>query len=199
MPCPPGKYCAEATEDPTDCLDGTWSPNTAGTCSPCPAGDYCTKGIIHSEPCKEWEWCAEGTGPTTIEYCPQGYLCNFRTITPQFCFGAYYCPYFTDYFDVNAPFKCALGTYCPAGSFQETACPPGTKGLQYAWRVTADKACLTCGDGKYPDDKGECQNCYAGYQCPGGAAVPNPTDPDTQGGDRCAKGHYCPEGTGNPI
>ena len=69
----------------------------------------------------------------------------------------------------------------------------------YAWRVTADLACLSCGDGKYPDDTGDCLPCDAGYSCPDGAAVPNPTDLETQGGEPCWKGHYCPEQTGIPL
>lgn len=40
-------------------------------------------------------------------------------------------------------------------------------------------------------------NCSARYYCSGNASVSSPTDGST--GNKCPVGHYCPEGTSNPI
>ena len=71
---------------------------------------------------------------------------------------------------------CALGTYCPAGSTEETDCPPGF------YCPTQDATPKICPAGTYVLDPGRAHFCNV---CPGGSFCASTTSVEL-----CAAGHY---------
>jgi len=68
---------------------------------------------------------------------------------------------------------CTAGYYCPAGSYEEIACPSGY--------FRSDV---------YGMDVSDCGLCPSGYYCPTPGAVATPTI--------CPLGKFCPEGSAEP-
>jgi hypothetical protein len=103
---------------------------------------------------------------------------------------------------------CPLGAYCIDGIY--TICPAGTTGdTLYGASINACKTCpagTSCGSGSTT-----ATTCGIAYYCPSGAAYPGfPCPAGTFGGYKsgktdpsecliCPPGHYCPEGTEDPI
>ncbi|CDI82519.1 hypothetical protein, conserved [Eimeria praecox] len=119
LACPEGYSCPLGTAVPRKCLQGTWCPAGSGEPQQCPPGALCP-GTYSSEP-----------GMTACQPCTAGYVClegcNSRTPTSK---------------ERDKGFRCAPGTYCPAGSSSETPCPAGTYGLQAA--SSSAEACYSC-------------------------------------------------------
>ncbi|PHJ25031.1 gcc2 and gcc3 domain-containing protein, partial [Cystoisospora suis] len=87
---------------------------------------------------------------------------------------------------------CPKGYYCSEGTTQPTACPQGyTSGLG----ATQQSDCYPCDPGHYCPSAGTSLPCNEGYVCYEGAIIPNPTNKDTQKGERCKEGFYCPRGS----
>ena len=96
--------------------------------------------------------------------CAPGYYCSGGTITPT--------PTGT------AGTICAIGTYCPEGSVEETKCPAGKYNPN-----TGQKDCLACPAGFYcVEGESEPKACKKGHYCEGNTS--------TENGEPCAEGKY---------
>ncbi|WAR11136.1 hypothetical protein MAR_036212 [Mya arenaria] len=199
----------EGTAQPRN---STQSATTAQYCNP---GYYCNgEGLANvTGECKKGYYCPVGSSVETEVICNIGKYCPTGTAVPQDCPAGYFtgskgkkecqiCP--EDISTVKT--ACPSGYFCPNGNWQP--CPAGTysavKGLDKGKRVKyifrsflADK--LTSPSGP----------CSAGHYCTSGALSANPTMLRASQcpagtvhpivGDVCPIGHYCPEGTENPI
>ena len=65
----------------------------------------------------------------------------------------------------------AVGTFCPTGSMEETACPPGA----FASEANSS-ACQLCPAGTFQDTPRavDCRVCMEGFYCPFGSSAPQP-------------------------
>ncbi|RUS80927.1 hypothetical protein EGW08_011308, partial [Elysia chlorotica] len=172
--CPSGHYCPLGSEYPTPCPPGTYNPNT---------GMY---ELAHCLECEEGYACQNyGMSNSQTTPCSAGYYCgkgSNTTIPVGMSFG-----------DV-----CPLGEYCPEGSPEGTHCPNGT--YSNVTGLHSESQCISCDPGRVCSGSGlTAPNglCAAGYYCRGSAYTDRPRDGGATG-DVCPKGHYCPEGTGEP-
>ncbi|PIK41162.1 hypothetical protein BSL78_21986 [Apostichopus japonicus] len=166
--CPTGFYCPMNTYYATEfpCPRGTFNNLTHRTdlsdCQPCAPGDYCDQ-IGLSEP----------AGP-----CDAGFFCLTGSNSSSPTFGD----------DAD---ECPVGHYCPQGTAQPQACPPGT--YSPSVRRQAVEECLNCTAGRYCPTFGMNATgdlCSAGYYCESGADIAEFVP--------CPQGHYCPMGTDVP-
>ncbi|PIK35709.1 hypothetical protein BSL78_27465 [Apostichopus japonicus] len=166
--CPTGFYCPMNTYYATEfpCPRGTFNNLTHRTdladCQPCAPGDYCDQ-IGLSEP----------AGP-----CDAGFFCLTGSNSSSPTFGD----------DAD---ECPVGHYCPQGTAQPQACPPGT--YSPSVRRQAVEECLNCTAGRYCPTYGMNATgdlCSAGYYCESGADIAEFVP--------CPQGHYCPMGTDVP-
>nr|XP_006821767.1 PREDICTED: uncharacterized protein LOC100369099 [Saccoglossus kowalevskii] len=216
-PCPEGHFCPNGTSFPLGCFPGTynplegqaecirmyWCPENATTYSntPCPSGHYCPAGtefateypcpagtynaVIGKQslddcvPCPPGEYCATPGLATSSGSCSPGWYCirgAWSDMPTDYGYNnmtsSCYCP------NNATGGQCDPGEFCPGGSSQPTPCSPG----HYC-----DSAGLASVSGE----------CDMGYYCTLGASVRDPTDGVT--GDICTTGHYCPQGTYNPV
>lgn len=212
-PCPTGKYCAAGTTTPTDCLAGTYNPNTGGMssadCLPCPAGKYCaTDGLdAITGDCTAGYYCERGSTSTTATICPTGHYCpasapnkipcepgTYQSSTGQStcttCDAGKYCTR-----GVDAGTSCEAGYYCPAGTSyaHQYPCPPGK--FNSNTDSVDDTACQDCTGGMYCETKGlsaPTGDCAAGYYCSGASITSKPPESSSYGGI-CRRGQFCPE------
>jgi hypothetical protein len=101
--------------------------------------------------------------------------------------------------------ECPAGYYCPEGSTEPTACPPGTFTDTRGLTGGSGSECTECLSGYFCPLRGATSNdlrlsssdfkCYPGFICTGGAMIPNPMVEATDGGTICDEGYYCPEGS----
>ena len=187
-PCPGGSACAfTESNSAVACSAGTFAPEGSVACVACLAGHECpTNGL--SAPIQ----CADGamspsTGATACVDCPAGNQCiDFVSAIP--------CPYGTFSADgdmtctpCTAGRVCAIGatddaTVCPQGYYclsgsAPVPCPPGTSGVAAGQTGPAG-----------------CEQCAAGSFCEREGSQSGTSDVVT-----CPAGHYCPEGTAQPI
>lgn len=226
FPCPLGHYCGVGVINPTPCPVGTYLNATGSQnstdCILCTAGYYCgSDGLpVPSGPCKPGYFCPEGSIiPNNVSYictpghqCPEAseneVLCEGGTYQPNYgeanctvCPERFYCP-----FNASNPlsefFVCPVGFYCPQGtqSSTEFPCPPGTyNSLPNRGNLTECNSCLGgryCATNALSSASGS-GPCMGGYFCRLGATKPNPTDGVT--GNICPSGHYCPQGSNEPL
>ena len=204
-PCPMGKYCpcADLTSPdknvPLSCPAGTYRNATKGIskndCSKCPGGFICTEGTINPRPCKGGTYCPAGS--ISELKCPAGRYCPPKSISPKNCPKAYYCVEGSAIYT-----KCLNGYYCPENSALQTLCPSGSVGSNNPDNYDASHGCTLCTPGFYSyyhDSILECMPCTAGYVCLGGTTTATPIDVNTDKGQKCPAGHYCPEGTYDPT
>eukprot|EP00704_Kipferlia_bialata_P000894 g894.t1 len=221
--CPAGSYCLAGSATPTLCPIGTYRATTGAQmesqCTACDAGHYCdTAGMTAVGPeCGAGYYClgSATTGtPTdgvTGDECPAGSACEAGCEDHVPCLPGYYqsatgqsactkCPkgyYCLAGSTTYVGSKCDPGHYCPAGSATatENACPAGTY-----YSTTGNESldgCIDCPPGKYCEGTGReslNDNCDQGYYCTLAATVATPLDDDTQGGNICPAGSYCPAG-----
>ncbi|XP_049323141.1 zonadhesin isoform X1 [Astyanax mexicanus] len=194
-PCPVGHYCPAGTSSGLEfpCSIGTYSGDLALSskeqCVPCPAGRYCASSGLSS--------------PTAD--CSPGYLCiQGATVSqpPGDATGR----------------RCSAGFYCPAGTNHMRPCPPGTfSSLEGA---ASSEECQPCTPGQFCAEYGLSSPsgpCSPGYYCTLKASSQTPHQnrstelkerahyPEDEldlvqiTGDICARGHYCPSGSSQPL
>ena len=172
--CDPGFYCLSGSNSSAPYGSGsafTLSSSTVG--GVCPRGSYCPLGSGLPVPCPVGTF-NNRTGATASSDCVDctpGYFCEGlgNTQPTGTCSEGYYC-------DGGASTPTQHGSvpgyYSPSGSSNTAPCVAGT----YSGKFLA----------------AECENCPAGYYCPS----INMTSYDQY---ICNLGHYCPEGTSNPL
>lgn len=93
---------------------------------------------------------------------------------------------------------CPEGRYCSIGVQVPESCPVGTWSNSIGLKVSGE--CQACSPGYYCNSTGlvaPSGPCSARFYCSGNASTSMPTDGLT--GGPCTIGHYCPEGTADPI
>ena len=207
--CRAGRYCSEEASLQS-VIDGQL----------CEAGFFCSQGSNSSRPnevpffnvdSKRWEgnakcpigyYCPEGSSQPVP--CPMGtYGIESAAVAPAYSVGNG-----LDTFDVKGCFPCPPGFYCDQLNMtlvdSAKSCPEGSYCPQGASR--GDQPCskgyycpaktpieVPCPPGTYQNEigKASCKPCPAGKYCDGFDAKPEAKN--------CEVGHYCPEGTDNPI
>lgn len=180
LSCPPGKYCDNTDAKPqlNDCEAGTYCSGGTGNAggTKCEAGNYCPEGVGEPVPC------------------PPGYYCpipEMSTYTAYMCDAGYHCKYGAETatpIDGITGEKCPEGHYCPQGTPEPIACPPGT----YLDRKGGESRndCIECEEATYCDSRGKTspgEDCPIGYYC----------EESTAQGRRkpCEPGFMCPKGS----
>ncbi|MGH0168698.1 UNVERIFIED_CONTAM: hypothetical protein FKN15_055273 [Acipenser sinensis] len=216
-----GHYTLPGAFTPEPCALGTFQPSSCLECLrgefcnqtglvrpfPCPPGHFCLPGTIAPTPCPAGSYSAqEGAGDTgQCVLCDPGQFCSMAGLSAPVgpCKPGYYC---TGGANSSMPVNMPFGDLCPAGFFClsgtrhpfENPCPPGTwSNGRGAWDQTS---CWLCPPGHYCHGTGLTQPsalCAPGFYCSGGAKTSMPVDGVS--GDRCPKGHYCPEGSVLPL
>lgn len=182
--CPAGYFCgSNSTVTPTICLPGTYSDSRETNCTICPAGHYCHRNGTRGDFMREEFICPAGM------YCPEG----------------------TDSLPDKVEMACPSGKYCPRGTEYPINCPAGTYNPYTGAGRPED--CLSCPRGQYCEEGASeiTGNCSLGHYCPFNStkATQYPCPANTYR-DResaydqnhcsvCPNGHYCPEGTGEPL
>ena len=188
--CPPGHYCLEGTQYPTQypCPVGTFNNITnlrsADECFNCTAGSYCASTGLTAPtgPCDGGYYCSGGARVPNQHGCPAGHFCFPGTSYPD---------------------PCPVGTYNPrTGAANVTECYPCTQSF-YCGREGLVQPDTCCDAGYYcpgGDEIATSIPCPVGYYCPRCSAHPNncPSgyyqDLEGQGTCKpCEKGHYCSE------
>lgn len=223
--CPVGHYCPNGTAVPKPCEEGTFMTNvSAEVCWVCPAGYYC-RNSIEPEPCPAGYFCPEGTGQgwqpcpkgtfSSIEgllnvsqctQCSGGEYCDtlHAITTSGHCDAGFYCTLGSDTKRPVAKYKgvagpCPTGHYCPAHTETPVKCPEGT--FNKVTMLTGAIECTDCVFGMYCGEEGLTEpsgECWAGFFCLEGAKYPNAPTTTISGGP-CPVGHFCPNGTSNPL
>ena len=202
VPCPAGTYTdVRGTETEAQCKTceaGYYCPKGSPEQLVCPLGFYCPANIGAPEPCPEGTFGEKLflTEEAECTDCTKGYYCDsVGLLQPRgACYPGYIC---TGGASVPAPTDttgsiCPAGGYCPSGSFEPWACPPGTFASTEGQVDASD--CEQCTPGSYCSGSnsdtvtGECE---AGCYCDGGAYY------ECQ--DPCEPGHYCPAGSDAPV
>ena len=202
--CGAGHYCnrGAATIFPTDgisgdkcaagyiCLSGASSPGPSDyvTGYPAPPGSYAPPGSSAEIGCAPGTYTSSEASPSCLA-CPAGSVCLGNTTTPE---------------------PCPLYSYCPESTFKPILCPNGTFGASD--NLASASQCLPCLPGQYCRDGRVSGLCSAGYFCRSSMSTPTPyvtyTVPemyDVHGfwaeldGGQCPPGHFCAEGTSDPV
>ncbi|KAM4652057.1 LOW QUALITY PROTEIN: uncharacterized protein O3C94_014393 [Discoglossus pictus] len=185
LPCPAGFYCPENTTNyiAFPCPSGFYCPKGTKHAGqfPCPRGyfnpDQRTQSLDSCLPCTPGHYCGTEGLSIASGKCDPGWFCVSAAWTPQ--------PFDLDnYTSANCLCpatatggKCLPGFYCPEGTTEPVACPPG-------------RYCESAG---LPAPTGECS---AGFFCMGGSRTPNPIDPIF--GGICPPGTLCTAGSHHP-
>ncbi|XP_051895680.1 uncharacterized protein LOC127583597 [Pristis pectinata] len=156
-------------------------------------------------------FCPEGAPNQTL--CLAGYYCSIPL--PQLpCPAGYYCPEGS-----QAPVECPVGHYCSQGivshegstwvigAMKPVKCPLGHREYDGSSRKTFNSTCEPCPAGYYGNhsDRQICLECQAGVVCLQGATTTDPPSNVTEyeltvfRSYICPKGHYCPNGSAEPI
>ena len=178
--CTNGNFCPPAAVKEFPCPEGTYE-NTGGAdsiedCLACTAGNYCdTTGTTTPTNCGAGNYCNEGA--TAALKCPRGYYCDSATHQESdmnVCTAGHLCPEGTSTVPGGSE-ECPAGYYCLQGTLVPFPCPPGT------YRDTTGAAVET-----------DCGKTPAGSFIDSFAVT-------TAGSGNCLAGHYCPEGSYEPI
>ena len=172
--CDPGFYCTNSSV--------TATPNSPGTGGGmCKNGTFCPRGSPEPQTCPPGKYCGAFELAAPSGNCSAGYYCigGARLSKPM---------------DGVTGNVCPMGSYCPEGSKDHTLCPPGT--YSNATQNEALANCLPCTKGWFCSGYGNekpTNKCSAGFYCPEGQFVPNPSTYN------CTLGHYCPRGSTAPL
>ena len=220
--CPAGYYCSEGSAIPTPCDVGFYLPAegaiNASQCLDCPEGMFCNSSGLDQPTgvCDSGFYCPGGqVVPNPSEYrCPSGHFCVSGSHEPIRCASGFYQPdsgqegcelcsqsYYCDnsiiaVTSLTEDLLCPVGYYCINGTQFATQypCPAGTYSNHTG--LYAEEQCVECPAGYYCSHFGLSEpegECYEGYYCPGGVAIPNPEE------FACPIGHYCISGSDKPI
>ena len=198
--CKPGTYCPTGTIEPLVCPPGYYCHDGRMKKS-CPLGRYgSTEGLkapTCSGECSPGYWCGEFSTKATENPCKAGTYGSISGLTQEYCEGlcteGYYCPEGSD----NAKaISCGSNAfYCPLGSPEPIPATPGYYTIGGA--IETRSAQTICEPGFY---------CYKGTKYPCEAGYYNNIsglEGDSHVGFHCSGvcplGHYCPEGTSDPI
>lgn len=164
--CPGGSYCPYNTTTPILCPQGFYCPMGVDLPEECTIGHYCPAGTESQLPCplgyigrdpplfgayttltNACETCPEGTygidpNRTRCETCLEGYVCLEATKSSH-----------PVSIESDNGYPCPPGFYCPAGSFQEIACPNGT--YQPDYRAVNESYCRLCPANSYQNLGGQ--------------------------------------------
>ena len=213
--CPPGEFCdVTGLTSPTGqcsagyyCVSRSSSPTPALSAEggPCQQGTYCEQGASVETPCPKGTYGDRALLPSLADctICPPGEFCAQSGLSAPngSCLAGYYCtngseeanPVGQSYGD-----ECPSGYYCPAHSYQPTACPAGSYNPNT--QRTDSSACLACDPGNYCNSTGLSSmtgSCDEGYYCISSASSSAPTDGTT--GNICPEGSYCPLGSSQHL
>ncbi|XP_062606170.1 multiple epidermal growth factor-like domains protein 6, partial [Saccostrea cucullata] len=191
LSCSPGKYCeTTGLSTPTGNCDGGWYCTSGATVArptmtaqggQCTVGNFCPNGSSAETPCSPGMYCDNVELSAPVGNCSAGYFCSSGSTNST--------PVSQVYGDL-----CPPGTYCPAGSSAGTNCPPGT--YLNTTGAQSESDCQTCVQGSYCSGYGNTYptaECDAGYYCPAGMNISNPSE------YTCPQGHYCPQGSHTPT
>ncbi|XP_062603182.1 uncharacterized protein LOC134264959 [Saccostrea cucullata] len=184
-PCTPGYYCGfPGLSTPTDQCDPGWfctlqsylAQPSAPEGGMCVAGQYCPRGSSAPTGCDPGQYCDSNMMSAPRGNCSSGYYCttNSTTATPTGTGGD----------------RCPPGHYCVEGSFVAEPCPPGF--FQPSYSAQNLSYCISCTSGSYCNGSGLSAvdgQCDAGYYCPTGQTVCNPSAYE------CPAGYMCPVGS----
>ena len=192
--CPTGSYCLAASEAPTACPEGTYSPfeNTEGPgpgsapeCLECTAGSRCP--LESSTPIECGIGSHSSSGATICSQCPAGHFCASATTSTTTmmldvttwgatnepggqCFGGTFCEAGTSVVPTLTEFPCPAGSYCLTATIEPEPCPAGTYN-SLEKMATLEKCEET--PGGYYTLLGAVSfsenNCSPGYFCPPGS------------------------------
>lgn len=216
--CPTGHYCPIGSSQPLPCAPGTYN-NVIGkaVCEPCPAGYYCTENTTNpfDFACPTGHYCPQGTKYDVEFKCPAGTYNDLTTRQAEnackLCSPGKYCG--AQGLEIPSG-NCSAGWYCVGGSWSSKptaegnvsmpentcTCPAfnstGSKCLPGTYCPSGSSAPIKCEAGSYCDQPElalPAGLCQAGFYCPLGQIVKNPSL------FICLPGHYCPEGSLIPI
>ena len=225
VPCPAGTY------------NDLTGKGLLTDCKSCPAGKFCPDAAMTAAPTTSTYNCAAGfiwLGGAKTKYpldgvtgrlCNKGYYCSSGATADTICQDGTYNPYSGMIACINCPkgyycdktkdtttkIACPAGNYCPAGTpgtINKYQCPAGTYSANTKLSASAD--CTPCDPGKYCliGSTGVSGNWAAGYVCPRGASVSNPSATFSFDGTdsvnfnkpgKCPTGHRWPSASYYPI
>ncbi|GMF37121.1 unnamed protein product [Phytophthora fragariaefolia] len=209
--CPTGSYCPQGAASPILCPEGSYT-NTTGspTCLTCPPGFYCSLGSADymNNVCPMGYYCPESTQRATQFPCPPGSFGNQTGLQDlSQCTPAPGGTYIDEFAAVKPKGNCRSGFYCsggsPTGTPAETTatggpCLPGTNCPE------GSAVPIVCDAGAYcsSTNTNAALPCSEGFYCVQGSYTATPTGQNNSLGtigNVCYSGHYCPQGTSNPI
>ncbi|GMF22634.1 unnamed protein product [Phytophthora lilii] len=211
QPCPTGSYCPKGSSSSILCAEGSYINVTSSpTCLACPPGYFCPLGCTDylNNVCPMGHYCPEGTQRPTQYRCPPGSFGNqtgLQDLTQ--CTPAPGGTYIDSYAAVKPTGNCRSGFYCSGGSATSTPaettatggpCLPGTNCPE------GSAVPIVCDAGAYcsSTNTDAALPCNEGFYCVQGSYTATPTGQNNSLGmigDVCTRGHYCPQGTSNPI
>ncbi|CAN0099917.1 unnamed protein product, partial [Heterosigma akashiwo] len=226
-PCTAGYYCPGEAAC-ARCEAGTFNPSEGrDSCDPCPAGFYCPAGCVsppreklqhHNKPIAlSGYYCPEGTEYAVQYQCPNGTF-NNETMRHRIgdCIDAAAGWYADGAANAAPTGKCDVGFFCTGAS--PSATPWCDRSRHNWWDCGAGGPCekgeecargahrpTPCRGGHYcAHPNGTVTGpCAAGYYCVGGSWDGTPealyNANGTLLGDVCPAGHYCPEGSSQPV
>ncbi|KAG2866757.1 hypothetical protein PC113_g2544 [Phytophthora cactorum] len=209
--CPIGSYCPQGAVSPILCPEGFYSNVTgSSTCLPCPPGFFCPLGCsdYRSNECPIGHYCPECTQRATQFPCPPGSFGDRTGLQDLMqCTPAPGGTFIDGYAAVEPTGNCRSGFYCSGGSATGTPaettatggpCLPGTNCPE------GSAVPIVCDAGAYcsSTNTDAALPCKEGFYCVQGSYTATPTGQNNSLGtigDVCTRGHYCPQGTSNPI
>ncbi|KAF4141759.1 hypothetical protein GN958_ATG09004 [Phytophthora infestans] len=209
--CPIGSYCSQGAVTPILCPEGSYSNATgASTCLPCPRGFFCPLGCsdYRGNECPMGHYCPESTQRATQLPCPPGSYGDRTGLQDLVqCTPAPGGTFIDGYAAVEPTGICRSGFYCSGGSATSTPaettvtggpCLPGTNCPE------GSAVPIVCDAGAYcsSTNTDAALPCKEGFYCVQGSYTATPTGQNNSLGmigDVCTRGHYCPQGTSNPI
>jgi len=165
-----------------------WSNSSNGCSAGCSEGFYCPGALSPPIPCPTGHYCpVDSSAPIA---CPTGRYGNTTQLSNASCSGpcpaGYWCEVGT-----GDPPPCLSGSYCPEGTTTLEPCAPGRFGNGTGY--TNDQCEGICPPGfecKAGTADYSLHPCTEGYYCP---------KPGTVNGYICLVGHYCVNGSVNPV
>ncbi|GAB9469615.1 hypothetical protein Gpo141_00006888 [Globisporangium polare] len=208
--CPLGNYCSVGSVSPRPCPEGTFADELGtAVCKPCAPGFFCPLGTIaySTNQCPRGYYCPEGTRRSVEFPCPPGTFGNVTGLQALLqCNPAPGGMYVDGFAAIQPTGTCKSGFYCTGGSASSTPslsatggpCLPGTNCPE------GSAVPIVCDAGSYcsSTNTDRALPCDQGFYCVQGSYTANPTGQNNSLGvigDVCSAGHYCPQGTSNPI